>query len=265
MTIFKIATWNVNSLRVRLEQVLTWLGAERPEVLALQETKLVDEDFPLSAIQNMGYTAIFSGQKTYNGVALLVSHRGFSASISHVFKDIPEITDPQRRVIGAVIDDVRILNVYVPNGEKITSEKYQYKLHWLTKLDAFLKNELIQYPRVIVLGDFNIAPEAIDVHDPASWEGQVLFSQLERKAFKDILQAGFKDCFREKNPEEKTFSWWDYRLNAYQRNRGLRIDHVLASHAIISSCTKCYIDTTPRTWVRPSDHAPVVAEFQFHE
>ncbi|MBV9576402.1 MAG: exodeoxyribonuclease III [Gammaproteobacteria bacterium] len=263
MSHFKIATWNVNSLRVRLEHVSTWLAAMQPDVLALQEIKLVDADFPLAAIQNMGYTAIYSGQKTYNGMALLVKTHNDQKKISSIVRDLPELSDPQRRVLGALIDDVYVLNLYVPNGDNITSEKYQYKLNWLTKLAAFLQNDL-QHSRVIILGDFNIAPEEIDVHDPLSWEGKVLFSQPERQAFKDILQIGFVDCFRKMHPEEKAFSWWDYRLNAYQRNRGLRIDHVLASHAVMSACTKCYIDQTPRAWMRPSDHAPVIAEFNFN-
>lgn len=263
MSTFKIATWNVNSLRVRLPHVLEWLNTTKPDVLALQETKLIDADFPLLAIQEAGYSAIFSGQKTYNGVAILVNKEIQRENVTDVFTDIPELIDPQRRVLGALLGDIRVLNVYVPNGERVTSEKYQYKLAWLKKVDAFLKNELIKHPKVIVLGDFNIAPDEIDVYDPQFWNGQVLFSQPERHAFKEILQAGFADCFRQVNPEVKNYSWWDYRLNAYKRNLGLRIDHILASRTLASSCAKCYIDKIPRAWERPSDHAPVVAEFTF--
>ncbi len=262
MTSFKIATWNVNSLRVRLQHVLTWLAERKPDVLALQEIKLVDDDFPLTAIQEAGYTAIFSGQKTYNGVAILIK-QNHSENISRIIKDIPDLVDPQRRVLGVVIDDIRVLNLYVPNGESVTSEKYQYKLGWLKKLDAFLKNELKLYSKIMVVGDFNIAPEEIDVYDPTEWQGQVLCSQPERTAFKEILRGGFSDCFRIINSTEKAFSWWDYRLNAFKRNRGLRIDHILASQSLVASCEKCYVDRTPRTWERPSDHAPVIAEFSF--
>lgn len=258
MTHLKIATWNVNSLRVRLPQVLNWLKDAKPDVLALQETKLPDDDFPHDIIRDAGFHAIFSGQKTYNGVAIFLrDHYPLD-----IITDIPELDDHQRRVLGVTIhDNIRLLNLYVPNGEHVTSQKYQYKLNWLNKLDAFLKKELIKYPKLIVLGDFNIAPEVIDVHDPKFWDGQVLFSEPERKAFRDMLQVGFNDCYRRFNPVEKDFTWWDYRLNAFKRNRGLRIDHILASNAFVSQCMKCYIDKTPRAWERPSDHTPVVAEF----
>ncbi|OGT59557.1 MAG: exodeoxyribonuclease III [Gammaproteobacteria bacterium RIFCSPHIGHO2_12_FULL_43_28] len=254
---FKIASWNVNSLRVRLPQVLTWLQKEKPSVLALQETKLIDDDFPIADIESAGYQVKFSGQKTYNGVAILSRH-----DMSEVVTDIPDFLDRQRRVIGATIDNIRVLNLYVPNGESVGSDKYQYKLSWLQKLISFLKSELKKYPNVIVLGDFNIAPANIDVHAPAVWEGKVLFSELERKAFAEILLTGFEDCFRLLSPDVKEFSWWDYRLNAFKRNMGLRIDHVLASQPLSRQCKACYIDKTPRSVERPSDHAPVVAEFK---
>jgi exodeoxyribonuclease-3 len=257
MSHFKIATWNVNSLRVRLPHVLTWLDQHKPDVLALQETKLPDADFPVEAILQAGYEMVFSGQKTYNGVAILSRNKS-----SDIITDLLELEDPQRRVLAAVVDDIRILNLYIPNGQSVGSEKYEYKLNWLNKLDLFLKEELKKHPKIIVLGDFNIAPQAIDVHDPKRWEGKVLFSEPERKAFQDMLQVGFIDCFRQLNPEEKIFSWWDYRTYGFSQNLGLRIDHILASDALISQCKKCYIDTELRKEERPSDHAPVVAEFE---
>ena len=254
---FKIATWNVNSLRVRLPQILDWIKKEQPDVLAVQETKLLDKDFPVNVLHDAGYQAIFSGQKAYNGVAIFFRHNHFA----DVMMDIPGLEDHQRRVLAVTVDDIRILNLYVPNGEHITSEKYQYKLHWLSKLDIFLKTELIKYPKFIVLGDFNIAPEEIDVHDPKHWDGQVLFSEPERKAFRDILEIGFSDCYRRFHPGDKNFTWWDYRLNAFKRNIGLRIDHILVSGGFITQCVRCDIDRLPRAWERPSDHTPVVAEF----
>lgn len=256
MAVFKIATWNVNSLRVRLPHVLTWLQDTKPDVLALQETKISDDDFPFKELADAGYQASISGQRTYNGVAILSRKKA-----ENIVKELPELEDPQRRVLAAVVDDVRVLDLYVPNGESVNSVKFQYKLNWLSKLDLYLKHELKQHPKLIVLGDFNIAPAEIDVHDPRFWDGQVLFSQPERKAFKEMLDVGFMDCFRELNPDVKSFTWWDYRMNAFKRNMGLRIDHILASKQLFAHCVKCYIDKIPRGWERPSDHAPVVAEF----
>lgn len=252
----KIATWNVNSLRVRLPHVLTWLAEVNPDILALQEIKMTDDDFPFEDIQKAGYHVVASGQKTYNGVAILSK-----APASNLIKDIPGLDDPQRRVLFAEIGNLCVLDIYVPNGESVGSEKYQYKLNWLHKLDLFLKQDLKRHQHLVVLGDFNIAPEDIDVHDPKEWEGSVLCSQRERQAFKEMLALGFEDCFRNIHPEEKAFSWWDYRMNAFKRNRGLRIDHILASHSLAAACVDCYIDKTPRGWERPSDHAPVVAIF----
>lgn len=257
MSAFKIATWNVNSLRVRLPHVQEWLANAQPDVLALQEIKLTDADFPIDAIRESGYTAVVSGQKTYNGVAILTKEK-----VTDVITDIPELDDPQRRVICATVGDIRVINLYVPNGESVTSEKYKYKLNWLEKLDQFLKQQLKQYPKLVVLGDFNIAPEEIDVHDPAAWEGSVLFSKPERQAFQDMLHLGLTDCFRLLSPNEKAFSWWDYRMNAFKRNMGLRIDHILASAPLAATCALCVIDIGPRTLERPSDHAPVVAMFK---
>lgn len=253
---FKIATWNVNSLRVRLPHVLEWIAREKPDVLALQETKIPDEDFPFDAIQQAGYHVVASGQKTYNGVAILSRLEAREA-----VKDMPQLDDHQRRVLCATVGDIRVLNIYIPNGESVTSDKFQYKLNWLHKLDLFLKQELTKYPRMVVLGDFNIAPDPIDVHDPNLWEGRVLFSDNERNAFQDMLAVGFKDSFREKNPTEQAFSWWDYRMNAFKRKMGLRIDHILSSNKLITDCTACWIDKGPRALERPSDHTPVIAEF----
>lgn len=252
----KIATWNVNSLRVRLPHVLSWLQEVKPDVLALQEIKMTDVDFPFEAIEAAGYHAVVSGQKTYNGVAIFSKEPP-----RHVIKDIPGLDDPQRRVLFTEIGDIAVLNLYVPNGESVDSPKYQYKLGWLHQLDLFLKKDLKKHPHLVVLGDFNIAPDEIDAHDPKQWEGQVLFSLPERKAFKEMLAVGFVDCFRSCHPDEKAFSWWDYRLNAFKRNMGMRIDHILASDQLASKCIDCFIDKTPRTWERPSDHAPVVAVF----
>ena len=253
---FKIATWNVNSLKVRLTQVLEWLAAHQSDVLALQEIKLQDPDFPLEAIQNAGYHACFSGQKTYNGVAILSREPG-----KEVVTDIPGFSDPQRRVLAATIGDVRVLNLYVPNGESVQSEKYQYKLNWLQALQSFVKSELEKYPKLLILGDFNIAPGAEDVHDPQAWEGKVLCSPPERAALSQILSLGLKDCFRLHPQPEKSFTWWDNRMNGFKRNLGLRIDHIFASSALSGVCNRCYIDKTTRGHERPSDHAVVVAEF----
>ncbi len=252
----KIATWNVNSLRVRLSYVLDWLAQEQPDVLALQETKLLDVDFPWAEINAAGYQVIFSGQKTYNGVAIL-SRKPLTAVVT----EIPQLGDIQRRLLCATWDDVRIINVYIPNGESVASDKYQYKLNWLQHLDLFLQHELKQHKKVILLGDFNIAPAEMDVHDPAMWAGKVLFSEPERAAFQAMLALGFKDCFRLFPQTEKVFSWWDYRLNAFKRNMGLRIDHILASDALAAGCQRSYIDKSVRARERPSDHAVVVAEF----
>lgn len=256
---YKIATWNVNSLRVRLPRLLTWLDVNKPDVIALQETKISDADFPVEAISNVGYEMVFAGQKSYNGVAIFSKNKS-----SEIITDLLEYEDPQRRVLAAVIDDIRILNLYIPNGESVGSEKYQYKLNWLSKLDNFLKQELKKHPKTIVLGDFNIAPDEIDVHDPRRWHGKIMFSEPERTAFKDMLQVGLHDCFRELNPSEKVFSWWDYRTYGFSQNLGLRIDHILASEALISKCKKCFIDTELRKEERPSDHSPIVAEFEIN-
>lgn len=252
----KIATWNINSLNVRLPQVLAWLTAEQPDLLALQETKLIDEKFPCAQIEAVGYRAIYVGQKTYNGVAILSRE-----PVQDVVMGIPGFEDTQRRVLTATYKGIRLVNLYVPNGESVESEKYRYKLNWLEKVRAWLQLELAEYKRLVAVGDFNIAPEPRDVHDPQRWEGHVLFSAPERAAFKGLLELGLCDTFRLFDQPEKIFSWWDYRMLGFRRNHGLRIDHILASPALCQACQSCRIDKGPRGHERPSDHAPVVVEF----
>jgi len=252
----KIATWNVNSLRVRLPHVLDWLKEHQPDVIALQETKVLDVDFPLEAIRDAGYEAVFSGQKSYNGVALLSRH-----PIKNVIIELPSFNDPQKRVLGATIENIRIINLYVPNGETLESPKYHYKLMWLEHFKQLLIEEMKHSERLIILGDFNIAPEDQDVHDPAAFDGQVLCSEPERKALKALLALGLKDSFRLHSQPDESYSWWDYRLNSFKRNKGARIDHILSNFALSSQCTNCFIDKNPRAAERPSDHAPVLAEF----
>ncbi len=252
----KIATWNVNSLRVRLPHVLDWLKTEQPDILALQEIKLIDELFPHEALREAGYECVVSGQPTYNGVAVLTRQPAQNA-----VRDIPAFDDPQRRVLAVTVGDVRVINLYVVNGEAVGSEKYAYKLAWLDALSAWLAEESQQHPNLVVLGDFNIAPDERDVHDPDKWAGKILCSELERAALARLHKLGLTDVFRQFEQEEKTFSWWDYRMNGFKRNLGLRIDLILASPGMAQRCTASYVDKTPRGWERPSDHAPVVAEF----
>ncbi len=252
----KIASWNVNSLRVRLPQVLEWLQDNPVDVLALQETKMVDEDFPVDEIQQAGYQVQYSGQKTYNGVAVLSKQEA-----SDVVTDVPNLEDPQRRILAVTVDDVRVLNLYVVNGKEVGSDKYDYKLDWLKKVTAFIEKDLKKYPSYVVLGDFNIAPEDADVHDPVAWKDKILCSDKERKALQAITDLGFVDTFRLFDQEENTFSWWDYRAAGFRRNLGLRIDLILASTALEGSCAFSVVDKAPRSNERPSDHAPVIAEF----
>lgn len=252
----KIATWNVNSLRARLPHVLAWLAAAQPDVLALQETKVEDAQFPLGEFQAAGYHAVFAGQKSYNGVAILSKEPATA-----VITDPPAWDDPQRRIVAASIGGVRVVNLYVVNGSAVGTDKYAYKLDWLARVSAWLEQELATYPQVVVLGDFNIAPDDRDVHDPQAWEGQILCSAAERAALQQLLALGLEDVFRRFAQPPGSFSWWDYRAAAFRRNHGLRIDLILANAALAARCTACTIDRTPRTWEKPSDHAPVVAEF----
>jgi exodeoxyribonuclease III len=249
----RLATWNVNSLKVRLPHLLEWLAANPVEVVCLQETKQQDADFPQAELQAAGYHSAFSGQKTYNGVALLSRE-----PISDVQFGIPDFDDEQKRVIAATVSGVRVVCVYVPNGQAVDSDKYQYKLKWLAALRTWLKDELAKHPKLALLGDYNIAPEDRDVYDPVAWQGSVLCSEPEREAFRSLVQLGLRDAFRLFEQAEKSYSWWDYRMMAFRRNMGLRIDHVLVSPAL--QCTSCIIDKAPRKLERPSDHTPVVAE-----
>lgn len=251
----KLATWNVNSLKVRLPQVLEWLAANPVEVLCLQETKLQDADFPQAELEAAGYRSIFSGQKTYNGVAILSRE-----PVDEVQFGIPGFEDEQKRVIAATVNDTRVVCVYVPNGQSVDSDKYQYKLRWLAALRGWLKDELAKYPKLALLGDYNIAPEDRDVYDPKGWEGNVLVSEPEREQFRNLLGLGLRDSFRLFEQAEKSYSWWDYRMMAFRRNMGLRIDHILLSEALAAKCKGCVIDREPRKLERPSDHTPVVAE-----
>jgi len=251
----KFATWNVNSLNVRLPHVLDWLNATQPDVLCLQETKQEDSKFPYEALREIGYNAIHIGQKTYNGVAIVSRH-----SLAEVQQNIPAFEDDQQRVIAATIHDMRVVCAYIPNGQALDSDKYQYKLRWLNALQSWLKEELSRYPKLLLLGDYNIAPEDQDCHDPAAWVGQVLVSDPERAAFKQLLSLGLHDSFRLFEQPEKSFSWWDYRMAGFRRNLGMRIDHILVSEALKAQCAAAYIDKAPRKLERPSDHTPVVLE-----
>jgi exodeoxyribonuclease III len=252
---FKIITWNVNSLRVRLEQVLGLLEKHRPDVLALQETKAQDVDFPLAAIESAGYHVVYAGQKSYNGVALLSRKE-----VSEVVTDLPGMDDEARRVLGCVVGDLYVLNLYVPNGADLESPKYIYKLDWLAKLRDFVQQQLKKYPKMVIVGDFNIAPDDRDVYDPKVWHDRLLVSEKERAALQKLLQIGFYDALRLLDQTSGGFSWWDYRHAAFQRNLGLRIDLALISEALKTSCKSCIVDKDPRKTERPSDHAPVIVE-----
>jgi exodeoxyribonuclease-3 len=252
----KIASWNVNSLRVRLPQVLDWLETAQPDVLGIQETKLTDENFPAEEIEAAGYQVVYSGQKTYNGVALLSK-----TPIEDVITDVPGLDDPQRRILGATVNGVRVLNLYVVNGQEVGSEKFAYKLDWLQRVTDYIEQDLKNHERYVVMGDFNIAPTDADVHDPERWHEKILCSTPEREALKKILDLGFSDTFRRFEQDANTFSWWDYRAAGFRRNAGLRIDLVLASTPLAEVCAASYIDIEPRKLERPSDHAPAVADF----
>ncbi len=253
----KIATWNVNSLRVRMPQLLEWLDQVQPDIVALQETKVQDKDFPADALEVAGYKVIYSGQKSYNGVAIISRH----TAADEIITDIPGLDDPQRRILAATYNGLRVINLYVPNGQSVGSEKFHYKLEWLNQVRLYIASQLQQYPRLVVLGDFNIAPDERDVHDPEQWHDKILCSDEERAALQQIHACGLKDSFRLFDQPDGSFSWWDYRMAAFRRNLGLRIDLVLASEALCKQALSCHIDTSPRGLERPSDHAPVVAEF----
>jgi exodeoxyribonuclease III len=248
----KIATWNVNSLRARLTHFTDWLKANPVDVVGIQELKLQDEQFPRPELEALGYHAAVNGQKAYNGVALVSPH-----PLEDVTRDIPGFADPQKRVIAATVRGVRVVNIYVPNGQVVGSEKYAYKLQWLAALRDYLRRELECFPELAVMGDFNVAPTDADVHDPVAWHERVLCSSPEREAFRALLGLGLEDAFCLFPRPEQAFTWWDYRQAAFRRKWGLRIDHVLLSPALVQKCQSCQIDTGPRVLERPSDHAPV--------
>ncbi len=254
----KIASWNVNSLNVRLPHLLEWLSTAAPDIVALQETKLENGKFPVDAITAAGYRCVYSGQKTYNGVAILARDEPTES-----LTDVTGLSDPQRRILAATVGGVRIVNLYVVNGQAVGSEKFAYKLDWLARIRDFLETEMRRFPQMIVLGDFNIAPDDRDVHDPAAWHEQILCSTPERAALKSLLDLGLHDSFRLFTQDGGHYSWWDYRQAGFRRNLGLRIDLVLASEALRSRCRSATIDRVPRTWERPSDHAPVLLELDY--
>ena len=240
---------------MRLPHVLDWLTKHQPDVLCLQETKTEDNNFPITDFQNAGYVAAFSGQKTYNGVAIISKISG-----ADIVSAIPNYFDEQKRVLAAMISGMRVICAYAPNGQEVGSEKYQYKLNWYRAFTAWIENELKKHPETALFGDFNVAPEDRDVHDPKAWEGQVLVSAAEREAFNNLINLGLRDSFRLFDQPEKSFSWWDYRMQAFRRNMGLRIDHVLLSPPLATRCQSCLIDKETRKLERPSDHAPVLVE-----
>lgn len=257
MTTLEIATWNVNSLRVRLTQLVEFLGAHPVDAIVLQEIKLEDKDFPEAELAALGYHGAWLGQKTYNGVAVLGR-----TPPADVVRGIPGYDDPQSRVIAATIAGVRVVCVYVPNGQSVDSDKYGYKLDWLGHLARYMEQLAGQYAHVVVLGDYNIAPDDRDVHDPAAWAGQVLVSVPERAAYARLCGHGYVDVFRRTTEDAGHYSWWDYRGGGFRRNHGLRIDLILATEALAAHCTHCVIEKEPRRWERPSDHAPVIARFE---
>lgn len=253
----KLTTWNVNSLKVRLPQVLQWLQTNPVDVLCIQETKLTDDKFPQAEIEAAGYHVVFTGQKTYNGVAILSRH-----PIEDVQKNNPLFEDEQQRIIAATIAGMRIVCAYIPNGQAPGTDKFSYKLRWLEALEQWLQQEMAKHPNLALLGDYNIAPDDRDVHDPAAWEGMNLVSPEERTAFQRLIALGLSDSFRQFEQPEKTFSWWDYRALGFRLNKGVRIDHVLLSAPLAQRCISCSVDKVPRKWEQPSDHAPVTAELQ---
>lgn len=256
----KLATWNVNSLNVRLPHVLDWIARHQPDVLCLQETKLEDAKFPQAGLREAGYHTLFSGQRTYNGVAILTK-----VPVEDPLKGIPGFEDDQQRVISATISGVRVVCVYVPNGESMESPKFQYKMKWLAALRTWLAAELERFPLLAVAGDYNIAPEPRDVHDPDLWAAKIHFTPPEREALHALFGIGLIDSFRLFDQPERSYTWWDYRMMAFRRKMGLRIDHILLSPALAPLCTSCAIDIEPRRLERPSDHAPVVAELEIRQ
>jgi len=260
----KIASWNVNSLRVRIDHVTDWLQHNQPDILCLQELKMPDQEFPTEILQECGYHSAFTGQKTYNGVAILSNK-----PLDNIVTEMPELDDPQRRYIAADYpindngDVCRIVNVYVPNGQALDSEKFQYKRQWFSKLQQAMHTTLVQYPETVLVGDFNITPSDLDVHDPKKWHGSIHCSAIERLMLQKLMSEGLYDTFRHFHKEGEKFSWWDYRGAGYRANEGLRIDLILSSSSMLNAANKCVIDEAPRKLERPSDHTPVVAQYQF--
>jgi len=253
----RLATWNVNSLRVRLPHLLDWLAAAKPDIACLQETKTEDASFPARELEQAGYRAAYCGQKAYNGVAILSR-----SAITQVAHGIPGFPDDPKRTIAATIDGTRVVCLYAPNGQEPGSDKYAYKLRWYEALARWLAGELSRHPRLAVLGDMNVAPEDRDVHNPGRWEGKIHVSPPERAALRHVVDVGLKDAFRLFPQPDKQFTWWDYRLKAFERGWGLRIDLILLAPALAVRCTACTIDVAPRRLERPSDHAPVIADLQ---
>ena len=275
----RIAAWNVNSLKVRLPHVLRWLQDQETkkqpiDALCLQELKLTDDKYPHQELEAAGYLSLAAGQKTYNGVAIIVRKAALAPIASDAatsflkpIRNIPNHQDEQQRILAATIPfagtkPIRLVSAYFPNGQSPDSDKFIYKLDWLSKLQTWLTEELQQNQRLALLGDFNIAPEDQDVHDPKVWEGQNLVSPPERNAFQELINLGFSDSFRMFEQAPKTFSWWDYRMMGFRRNAGMRIDHILLSEALKEQCSASIVDKEPRTWEQPSDHAPVIAIIQ---
>lgn len=254
----QLATWNVNSLKVRLPHLLDWLGQHQVDIVCLQETKLTDDKFPVAELQAAGYRSHFSGQKTYNGVAVLLREASMPPS-ADVQVGIPGFEDDHKRVLAVSVGELRVVCLYVPNGQTVGSDKYAYKLRWLAALHDWIRAELAARPQLALLGDFNIAPEDRDVHDPAAWKDQVLFSEPEKQALRDLVALGFADSFRLFEQPERSYTWWDYRMLAFRRKMGLRIDHILLSSPLAARCTACTVDIEPRKREQPSDHAPVIA------
>jgi exodeoxyribonuclease III len=256
-TALKLATWNVNSLAVRLPQVLVWLAEHQPDAVCLQETKLTDDKFPHAELAAIGYRSECFGQKTYNGVALLTRD-----AVTEVVKNIPGFDDPQARVITGTVAGVRLIGAYVPNGQAPGTDKFDYKMRWLTALREWISTELSQHTKLVLVGDYNIAPEDRDVYDPIAWAGQILCTPEERSHFAGLVSLGLHDAFRLFEQPPKSWSWWDYRNLAFRKNQGLRIDHILVSDALKPSVSACVIDKLPRKNERPSDHAPVMVELR---
>ncbi len=254
----KIATWNLNSINVRLEHTLRWLAESETDILCVQETKCTDDKFPLEEYEKAGYQVAFMGEKSYNGVAIISKF-----PIENVQYNMPDDdSDAPKRFIAADIKGMHIVNTYIPNGTKLWSDKFEFKLDWLQRLRKYFDTRNAETERLLFCGDFNVAMEDIDVWNPSRWEGKLHFTKTERAAMFNVHQWGFTDTFRALNPELKEFSWWDFRTNAFSRNEGLRIDYVWVSDSLMASCKKAWIDVVPRGWERPSDHTPAIAEFE---